>query len=76
MLTLPALRAHPAVQLSAAHDLRDEALVRFESQFEATGHRTYEALLADSSVDALYIATPHELHAAQAIAALEAGKQH
>ncbi|WP_281377846.1 Gfo/Idh/MocA family protein [Sphingobium subterraneum] len=74
MLTLPALRAHPAVQLSAAHDLRDEALVRFESQFEATGHRTYEALLADSSVDALYIATPHELHAAQAIAALEAGK--
>jgi predicted dehydrogenase len=34
----------------------------------------YEALLADSTVDAVVLATPHSLHAAQTIAAARAGK--
>ncbi|MFT7711400.1 Gfo/Idh/MocA family protein [Clavibacter tessellarius] len=37
-------------------------------------HDTLEALLADDEVDAVYVATPHTLHRAQAEAALRAGK--
>ena len=35
---------------------------------------TYEALLADKTVDAVILATPHSRHAAQTIAAAQAGK--
>ena len=38
------------------------------------GHDTYGALLADSQVQAVYIATPHTLHAEWCIHAAEAGK--
>jgi predicted dehydrogenase/aryl-alcohol dehydrogenase-like predicted oxidoreductase len=37
-------------------------------------HGSYEALLADDEVDAVYIATPHPAHAALAIAAAAAGR--
>ncbi|SEB45761.1 Gfo/Idh/MocA family protein [Microbacterium hydrocarbonoxydans] len=40
----------------------------------AVAHGSVAALLDDSTVDAVYIATPHSTHAAIAIAALEAGK--
>lgn len=37
-------------------------------------HGSYEALVADPSVDIVYVATPHPQHAAAATLALEAGK--
>lgn len=37
-------------------------------------HGSYEALLADPEVDAVYIATPHAQHAANAIATVRAGR--
>ena len=37
-------------------------------------HGSYEALVADPDVDAIYIATPHPFHAANALLALRAGK--
>ncbi len=40
----------------------------------AAAYDDYAALLADPSVDAVYIATPNALHADQVVAAAEAGK--
>ena len=37
-------------------------------------HPTYESLLADADVDAIYISTPHPWHAEWAIKAMRAGK--
>lgn len=74
MLTLPALVAHRRVRLAGAFDLRASALARFGDEFGAPGHASLESLLADPAIDAVYVATPHELHAAQSIAALNAGK--
>lgn len=41
---------------------------------EVRAYEGYAALLADPQIDAVYIATPHSDHAAQAVAAIEAGK--
>jgi predicted dehydrogenase len=40
----------------------------------ASVHDSYEALVADPAVDVVYVATPHHLHMAHSIMALEAGK--
>jgi len=39
-----------------------------------TVYPTYQALLADSAIDAVYIATPHSLHLENTLAAIDAGK--
>jgi predicted dehydrogenase/aryl-alcohol dehydrogenase-like predicted oxidoreductase len=41
---------------------------------DATAYGSYDELLADDEVDAVYIATPHPMHARWAIRAAEAGK--
>jgi predicted dehydrogenase len=47
----------------------------FAAQFGiARAHGSYDALFSDPNVDVVYIATPHPLHAPNAISALEAGK--
>lgn len=52
-----------------------EGAERFGAQFAIPQrHDSYEALLANPDVRAVYIATPHPLHAQWAIAAAEAGK--
>jgi predicted dehydrogenase len=53
----------------------DQTARRFAAQFGiARAHGSYQSLFADPEVDIVYVATPHPLHAANAIAALEAGK--
>src|SRR5579871_1820453 len=51
------------------------ALAEAPAEFAgARVHQGYERLLADADVDAVYVATPHPMHAEWAIRAAEAGK--
>jgi D-xylose 1-dehydrogenase (NADP+, D-xylono-1,5-lactone-forming) len=60
----------------AAVGSRDAAKARAyaEEKGIARAHGSYEALLADPEVDAVYIGLPNGLHAGWALKALEAGK--
>jgi phthalate 4,5-cis-dihydrodiol dehydrogenase len=68
-LMVPTLTRHPRIEVVAGADPRAEARRRFEADFGARAHATVEALCADASVEAVYIATPHEHHAAHAVIA-------
>lgn len=68
-LMLPTLVSHPAIVLVAAADPRAEARNRFAADFSARAYATVEEMCADPDVQAVYIATPHQFHAANVIAA-------
>ncbi len=74
MLILPTLAHHPRVALAACFDLRPEARARFVRDFAARAHERFDARCEDPQVEAIYLATPHRHHAAQAIRAAQAGK--
>jgi phthalate 4,5-cis-dihydrodiol dehydrogenase len=69
-----ALALHPKVQLVAAADPREDARVRFAAEFAGRAYPSVEALCEDANVDAVYVATPHEFHAQNAITAARHGK--
>lgn len=62
------------IRLTAAADPRAAAREAFAAEFGGRAHATAEALVSDPEVEAVYIATPHQFHEAQVLAALAAGK--
>jgi predicted dehydrogenase/aryl-alcohol dehydrogenase-like predicted oxidoreductase len=62
-------------KLIAVGSRTQESADRFADEFSVPRrHGSYEALLADSAVVAVYVSTPHPFHAQWAIRAAEAGK--
>ena len=47
---------------------------KFANTFGGTAYGSYEELVADSTIDAIYVATPHPAHHDNVILALNAGK--
>jgi phthalate 4,5-cis-dihydrodiol dehydrogenase len=70
----PGIVGLPYIQLTAATDPREQALARFREEFGGQTFASAEELCASDAVDAVYIATPPELHAEQTILAAEHGK--
>lgn len=73
-LMLPTLAADPRIELIAAADPRGEATRRFASEFGARVYAGIEDLCADPGVEVIYVATPHEQHAAHVVMAAAHGK--
>jgi phthalate 4,5-cis-dihydrodiol dehydrogenase len=73
-LMSPTLAADSRVRVVAAADPRPEALGQFETDFRGRGYSSVEELCADPAVQVVYVATPHQFHAAHATAAAAAGK--
>ncbi len=65
---------HPAFRVAAAAELQAEPRQAFARDFEANVHSDISGLCDDPTVDAVYIATPHQFHAEHATLAAAAGK--
>lgn len=70
-LVLPEITQLPCIRVTAAADVRPVALERFEAEYKGRTFRRVEELFASPDIDAVYIATPHELHAQHTLLALE-----
>jgi len=69
------LRDAPGAQLAAVASRSLASAQQFGAQFDvARHHGSYQALADDPEVDIVYIATPHTLHADNALMCLAAGK--
>ena len=72
-IMLPTFR-DPRVCLVAAADPRPEARARFTADFSARTYETVEELCADPAVGIVYVASPHQHHAAHTILAAQHGR--
>ena len=73
-MMIRAAAIHPRIELCAAADPLERPRAAFAADFGAPAYAEFRALCEDREVEAVYVASPHELHAAQAILALQRGK--
>lgn len=66
---LPPISTLPFIKVTAAADTRTDALAKFREAYRGETFTSVEAMCASSKVDAVYVATPNQLHAQHAIAA-------
>jgi phthalate 4,5-cis-dihydrodiol dehydrogenase len=69
-----AAAAHPGIKVVAAADPHDAPRNAFARDFNARAYADITELCADPAVEIVYIATPHQFHAAHAALAAGAGK--
>lgn len=72
--TIPSVEKHPNMEVAAVADIRPEIVERFKADRAVEGFGSVEALCDSPNVDAVYIATPTNLHTEHVIAAAERGK--
>ena len=72
---LPAISKLPFIKITAAADTRTDALARFRETYKGESFTSVEEMCASPNVEAVYIATPNQLHAEHAIAAAK-NKKH
>lgn len=65
---------HPGITLCAAMDPLERPREAFARDFGARAYARFEDLCGDPSIEAIYVASPHQHHARQAVEALQHGK--
>jgi phthalate 4,5-cis-dihydrodiol dehydrogenase len=73
-LMLPTFLAEERVVLAAACDPREAARQQFARDFGAPVYEDLPSMALSPDIDAIYIASPHQFHAAHACLAAEHGK--
>jgi predicted dehydrogenase len=69
------LQLLPDHALTAVGSRTKERAAEFAARFAMPhAHASYQGIVADPDVDVVYVATPHQAHAADALLALRAGK--
>jgi phthalate 4,5-cis-dihydrodiol dehydrogenase len=71
---LPPISTLPYIKITAAADTRTDALQKFRETYHGEAFTSVAAMCESPNVDAVYIATPNQLHAEHVIAAAERGK--
>ena len=71
---IPAAIKHPHVEIAAAADVDSDALNAFARDSGATAYGSVEEMCANADIDAVYIATPTQLHVEHALSAIQQGK--
>ncbi len=72
---LPIYLHHPHIEHVTVFDENPETIQKMQQRFKGMDiAASFEALLGDSSIDAIHLVTPIPLHAKQSVAVLEAGK--
>lgn len=66
---MPPIAKLPFIKITAAADMRADAVARFREQYKGEGFTRVEDLCASPNIDAVYIATPNSLHCEHAIIA-------
>lgn len=74
MLMLPTFRNDPRVTLAGCAAPRELSRNAFLDEFGGSAHAEIEDLATDPDIEAVYIATPHQMHRAHCEAVLAAGK--
>jgi phthalate 4,5-cis-dihydrodiol dehydrogenase len=69
-----AIKTHPAIALAGGADVDAALRERFAQAEGLPSYPDMQGLLVDESINAIYVATPHQFHREHAIAALSAGK--
>jgi phthalate 4,5-cis-dihydrodiol dehydrogenase len=64
----------PYIQLTAAADVRPEALAAFKSRFQGRTYESVEALCRDPEVEVVWVSTPNQFHCEHTITAATHGK--
>lgn len=73
-LMLPTFLGDARIELAAACDPREAARAQFARDFNAPAFEDIEALAREPSLDAIYVASPHQFHAEHTAVAAAHGK--
>jgi phthalate 4,5-cis-dihydrodiol dehydrogenase len=73
-LMLPTFQQDSRIELVAACDPRETARAQFTRDFNGPAYADIDALAADDAVEVIYIASPHQFHAAHTRVAARHGK--